>query len=104
MTDTETEIAPAGNVPAESSEPAPAAAEHSAEPEISEGQDEEPEDEGVRRPSRSQRYQRRIALLTAENDDLRRRANVRSTDAGWPAPEWPPQEADFNGDTRAYER
>jgi len=102
MTDTETEIAPAGNVPAESSEPAPETPEQLPE---AAGQGEEPEeDEGVRRPSRSQRYQRRIALLTAENDDLRRRANVRSTDAGWPAPEWPPQEADFNGDTRAYER
>ena len=98
MTDTETETAPAEIVPAaESSEPAPETPEPSPE-----GEGEEPEDAGARRPSRSQRYQRRIALLTAENDDLRRRANVRPpTDAGWP--EWPPQEADF-GDTVAYER
>src|SRR5688572_14150945 len=104
MNDTETGTAPAESVPAaELSEPAPETPESLPE---AAGEGEEPEEEGARRPSRSQRYQRRIALLTAENDDLRRRAaNVRPPmDAGWPVPEWSPQEADFNGDTVAYER
>ena len=106
MTDTENQTAPAEHVPAaEAFEPAPETPEHS-EPETSEGQGDDREDENARRPSRSQRYQRRIALLTAENDDLRRRATVvrPPADAGWPAQEWPPQEADFNGDVLAYER
>jgi hypothetical protein len=101
MTDTERETAPAESVPAvESSEPAPQAPEQWPQAE-----GEEPEAEGSRRPNRTQRYQRRIALLTAENDDLRRRASaVHPADGGWPAQEWPPQEAEFNGNTAAYER
>jgi len=106
MTDTERETAPAEIVPAaELPEPAPEAPEQ-LPPETDEGQGEDHEDEGSRRPSRSQRYQRKIALLTAENDDLRRRASIvhPTTDAFWPAQDRPPQEADFNGDTLAYER
>ena len=100
MTDIETETAPAGNVPAvEPTEPAPETPELAPQ-----GEGEEPPDEGARRPSRTQRYQRRIALLTAENDELRRRASFVQPQAaaGWP--ERSPQEAEFNGDTAAYER
>jgi hypothetical protein len=101
MTDTETETAPAASVPAvETSEPAPEAPEQAAQ---APGEDEEPEEEGPRRPSRTQRYQRRIALLAAENDELRRRASWQPpAAAGWP--ERPPQEAEFGGDSAAYER
>ena len=65
MTDTENQTAPAVNVPAaETFEPAPETPKNAMEPETPtqpEGQGEDREDEGGKRPSRSQR---RIALLT----------------------------------------
>lgn len=63
-----------------------------------------------KKPSRSQRLQRKVQLLAAENEELRRGAPPArpAQDAGSgstaDAAEKPPQEKDFNGDYLAYER
>jgi hypothetical protein len=60
-------------------------------------------DEEGKRPSRSQRLQRKVQLLTQEVDELRRTA-VRPQDAAPTLQYPPPREGDFNGDYLAYER
>jgi hypothetical protein len=98
MTDIERETAPAESAPAaETSQPAAETPEPLLPQAAEEGE------EGSRRASRTQRYQRRIALLAAENDELRRRASWHS-EAGFAPQERPPQEGEFNGNTAAYER
>ena len=69
------------------------------------------DEEKAKSPSRSQRLQRKLQLLAAENEELR-----RSRPAARPEPdagqgrdaaqdeEKPPKESDFNGDYLAYER
>jgi hypothetical protein len=67
------------------------------------GQDEE----RGKRPSRSQRLQRKAQLLSAENEQLRRQLGAGGRPA-WDAAarmsggDQPPREADFNGDQLAY--
>ena len=69
------------------------------------GQDEE----RGKRPSRSQRLQRKAQLLAAENEQLRRQLGAELRPP-WDAAahmnngEQPPREADFNGDQLAYLR
>ena len=70
------------------------------------GEDGEGE-ERSRRPSRSQRLQRKAQLLSAENEQLRRQlgAGVRPAwDAAAAPGDQPPHEADFNGDRLAFLR
>jgi hypothetical protein len=67
--------------------------------------DHQDEEHGVKRPSRSQRLQRKVQLLTAELDELRRARVVRPhLDAAFDHADRPPHESDFNGDYLAYER
>jgi hypothetical protein len=92
--------------PAQSTADAPpSSAPQNAEP----GEGGGEEEEASKRPSRSQRLQRKVQLLTAELDEMRRQsATVRPQDAGLRHQDamphaMPPREADF-GDTQAYER
>jgi hypothetical protein len=73
------------------------------------GDDGEADEERGKRPSRSQRLQRKAQLLAAENEQLRRQlgAGVRppwDAAADMSGGEQPPREADFNGDQLAYLR
>ena len=67
------------------------------------------DEERGKRPSRSQRLQRKAQLLAAENEQLRRQLSGVRPDwdaAGARAPmqDQPPREADFNGDQLAFLR
>ncbi len=108
MTDSE-QIATAESVPAAEASTPPAdeprtpeeiAADMEPAPDAGQGDDEG--QAPSKRPSRSQRLQRKVQLLTAELEEMRRAA--RPPDAGFAPEDIPPHEADFDGDFLGYER
>lgn len=124
MTETTEAVAPAPPSAPAASETAPTAAEAAlatqqtttAEPAkpvpqttADEGDDGEGGETTGKKASRSQRLQRKVQLLTAELDSVRRQPEARPAQDA-PAQrsdateEKPPQEKDFNGDYLAFER
>ena len=111
MTDSDS-IAPAETAPAVGEPLAPVADEPRTPEEMAADAELAPQDAGPgddepgpsKRPSRSQRLQRKVQLLTAEIEEMRRSGAARQSDAGWAHEDEPPHESDFNGDFLGYER
>ena len=98
---------PFGETQAQSAEPPDEPSQHDAAP----GEDGGEDEERGKRPSRSQRLQRKAQLLAAENEQLRRQlgAGARpqwdaAAHTSGAAGDQPPWEADFGGDHLAFLR